>query len=517
MKSTTALAAVLALAAHGAAQVKLPPYTRQVLPNGTVVVMMPRADLPLITLRAVLRGGGESDPPELAGLSSVTAELLRRGSAGRTADEFSETLDFLGASWQATSDDQSTQVGMEFLSKDLDRALVLFADALLRPTFPADEVRKVLAQRIDSSKAAKDNPSSAIGYYFRPFFYGASHPYGHLIGGDELSLARIERSHIADYHRRMYAGKNLILIAVGRFDVDALAPKLAQAFGLAPPGDDYTWVQSAPPGRGSPARLLSIDKPDATQTYFQIGQPGIKRTHPDRVPLVLVNTLFGGRFTSMLNDALRVNSGLTYGASCRLEQSRLTGGIVISTYTRTDATEKAIDMALDLLKRLGERGVTAEQLASAKAYVKGLYPTQRLETSDQLAETLKDFEIFGLGRSEVDELFGRIDAVTIETANSVARKYYQAAGLTFALLGNAAKIRAAAGKYAPDVREVAITKPGFSAQQRWHRPPPLRMMVVGTHGSTLGGGQPPQSPIVVGSHARLHHFRRVVALGLLGL
>jgi zinc protease len=464
MKSTTALAAVLALAVPGAAQVKLPPYTRQVLPNGTVVVMMPRADLPLITLRAVLRGGAVSGSPQLAGLSSVTAELLRRGSAGRTADEFSETLDFLGATWQASSDDQSTQVGMEFLSKDLDRALGLFADALVRPTFPEAEVRKVLAQRIDASRAAKDNPASAIGLYFRPFFYGAAHPYGRLAAGDELSLARIGRSDIVDYQRRMYAGKNLILIAVGQFEAGVLAPKLAQAFATAPAGDAYTWAQDAAPKRGSSARLLLVDKPDATQTYFQIGQPGIQRTSPDRVPLLLVNTLFGGRFTSMLNDALRVNSGLTYGASCRLEQSRLTGGIVISTYTRTEATAQAIDMALDLLKRLGEQGITAEQLASAKAYVKGLYPTQRLETSDQLAETLKDLEIFGLGRAEVDELFSRIDGVTLETANNVAKRYYQTGGLTFVLVGNAAKIRAAAGKYAPDVYEIAITKPGFSAQ-----------------------------------------------------
>jgi predicted Zn-dependent peptidase len=455
---------LFALALPVAAQVKLPPYTRQVLPNGTVIVMMPRADLPLITLRAVLRGGAESDPPQLAGLSSVTAELLRRGSDGRTADQFSETLDFLGATWQATSDDQSTQVGMEFLRKDLDRALDLFADALLHPTFPEAEVRKVLAQRIDASRAAKDNPAGAIGLYFRPFFYGSAHPYGRLTAGDELSLVRIGRGDIADYHRRVYAGRNLILIAVGQFETGTLAPRLAQALAAAPAGQAYAWAEDAAPRRTSSARLLLVDKPDATQTYFQIGQPGIRRTSPDRVPLLLVNTLFGGRFTSMLNDALRVNSGLTYGASCRLEQSKLTGGIVISTYTRTEATAQAIDMTLDLLKRLGEQGVTAEQLASAKAYVKGLYPTQRLETSDQLAETLKDFEVFGLGREEVDRLFDRIDAVTLDAANGVARKYYQTGGLSFVLIGNAAKIRAAAGKYAPQVREIAITKPGFSPE-----------------------------------------------------
>ncbi len=464
MKPVLLFAFALLLACGGAAQVKLPPYTRQVLPNGAVVLLMPRQELPLVTLRAVLRGGAESDPASQAGLASVTVELLRRGAGGRTADEFSEALDYLGAAWQASSDDQATQVGIEFLAKDLDQALDLFADALLRPAFPDAEVSKVLAQRIDASKASKDNPASAIGQYFRPFFFGAAHPYGRVPSGDELTLARMERSHITGYHKRIYTGRNLVLIAVGRFDREAMARKLAGAFGSLPAGSAYAWVQDAAPKRGSEARLLLVDKPDATQTYFQIAQPGIHRTHPDRVPLWLVNTLFGGRFTSMLNDELRVNSGLTYGATCRLEQNRLTGGIVISTYTRTDATGKAIDMALGLLKRLGEQGVTAEQLASAKAYVKGQYPTQRLETSDQLAEALRELEIFGLDRSEVDELFGRIDAVTLAAANAAAKEHYQTAGLTFVLVGNASAIRTAAARYAPRIREIAITRPGFTAQ-----------------------------------------------------
>ena len=104
--------------------------------------------------------------------------------------------------------------------------------------------------------------------------------------------------------------------------------------------------------------MLLIDKPDATQTYFQIGQPGIDNKNPDRTALEIINTLFGGRFTSMLNDALRVNSGLTYGARSKLEQYRLPGAIVISTYTKTDTTVQAIDMALDVLSKLNEKGIT---------------------------------------------------------------------------------------------------------------------------------------------------------------
>ena len=197
---------------------------------------------------------------------------------------------------------------------------------------------------------------------------------------------------------------------------------------------------------------------------FYIGQPGIDRKNPDRVKLLLINTLFGGRFTSMLNEELRVKSGLSYGANCILQRARLPGGIIITTYTKTDTTEKAIDIALDVLKQLSRQGITAEQLASVKAYIKGTFPTQQLETTDQLSNILADMELYGLGKDEIDDFFSRIDAPSLDEINATARKYYKPDHLTFVLLGNAAKIRQVAAKYAPKVTEVSVNKPGFSAE-----------------------------------------------------
>ncbi len=457
---------VLAFALTSAAllaQVKLPPYTRQVLPNGVVVDLMPRPGVPLVGFRILVKGGGESDPADRAGLSSVTAQLLRKGAGSLTADQFSEALDFLGGTFQPDQGfgpSSATTISAEFLNKDFDRGLDLVTSAVLRPTFPDAEVRKLLAQRVDAAKSQKDNPQGAINSYFQSFFFGAAHPYGHV--ADEITLARITRDNITDYHRRIYAGRNLAVIVSGDFDPAAAGPKIAAAFGGVAPGESFAWPAAEP--LQSRGELLLVDKPDATQTYFYIGQPGIDRHNPDRVTLQLVNTLFGGRFTSMLNDALRVNSGLTYGANCQLQEPRLAGGIVITTFTKTETTAKAIDMALDVLKRLGEQGITADQLASVKAYVKGTYPPARLQTADQLAVILGDMELYGLGRDEVDDFFSRIDAVTLDQANAAARKYYKPDNLTLVLLGNAAKIREAATRYAPKMLEVAVSKPGFSAR-----------------------------------------------------
>lgn len=448
---------VLFLAISAAADVRLPKYTRQQLPNGVVVYLVPQAGVPLVSFRVVIKGGFAAQSEKETGVAALTAQLLRRGTATRSADRFSDELDSLGGAFTATANEEETLVTSEFLKKDFEQGLALTADAVLHPSFPEAEVTKTLARTIDGVRASKDNPQAAMPLYFRAFFYGPKHPYGRI--ADETSLSRLTRADLIQYQSRMYEGKNLIVVASGDFDTAMAGPAIAKAFGSAPAGVEYKWGPELkmPTGR----RLLLVDKPDATQTYFDIGQPGLRRTDPDRTAMLLINTLFGGRFTSMLNNELRVNSGLTYGARSYYDQHRDLGGVVISTYTRTETTEKAMDLALEILDRLVTKGITADQLASAKAYVKGTYPLQHLETSDQTATIVSDIELFGLNRGEVDDLFSRIDAVTLEQANAVAKKYYGGKDLSFVVIGNAAKIRDSVKKYAPDVREISIQSPGF--------------------------------------------------------
>ncbi len=440
-----------------AADVRLPKYIREQLPNGVVLYMMPRPGVPLVDFRIAVKGGIESEPASLAGIAPVAAQLLRRGTVRRTADQFSDELDGLGGQFGAGASEQAIVVTSEFLKKDFMAGLDLTTDALLHPAFPDAEVKKLLTRSVDSVRAVKDNPQAAIGQYFRTFFYGPSHPYGHV--ADEASYGRMTREIIADYARKMFVGKNLIVVISGDFDPATAGTAAKKAFGDIPAGTGYVWAKDVSPAPGG--RLLLIDKPDATQTYFRIAQPGIARTDTGRTPLQLLNTLFGGRFDSMLNDALRVNSGLTYGANSVLDLYREPGAISISTYTRTETTGQAIDMALDVLKTLNEKGVTADQLLSVKNYTKGLYPTQALETPDQLAAVLSDIELFGLNRGEVDDMFSRIDAVTLERANAIAKKWYRPDKLTFVVLGNASKIRELLKRYAPVMKEIAAKDPGF--------------------------------------------------------
>jgi len=207
-------------------------------------------------------------------------------------------------------------------------------------------------------------------------------------------------------------------------------------------------------------KLLLVDKPDSTQTFFVVGNVGIKRTNPDRVFINVINTLFGGRFTSMLNSELRIKSGLTYGARSSFSERKAPGPFSISTFTRNETTEKAIDLMLDVIKRLHEKGITEEELKSAKAYIKGQFPPT-IETNDQLAGTLVQFDLYGLDESEINGLYAKIDSMTLADAQRVIKQYFPLDNLVFVLIGKAEEVKKVAQKYAQKLDSKSINQPGF--------------------------------------------------------
>jgi len=460
---TFALVALIAFTAVAPAraengQLKLPPFKKVRLSNGLTLLLMEQHEVPIVSFNVIVKAGSLADPTGKEGTASATAALLRKGTQSRTADQISNELDFVGGQLDAGASFDYSNGAAEFVKKDISKGLDLLADVLLNPTFPQDEVTKLLKQRIDEIKAAKDSAQEVIGNYFAAFLYG-SHPYGRPPRGDEKSSAAITRADVLAYYQTYYTPENTILAAVGDFDAAEMERTLTARFG--------GWKAPAPlvlklsdPAPFSGKKLLLVDKPDSTQTFFQIGNLGIARTNPDRVLIQVINTLFGGRFTSMLNTELRIKSGLTYGARSSFIRFRLAGPFVISTYTRNETTEKAIDMTLDVLKRLHEKGVSEDELKSAKTYLKGQFPTT-IETGDQLADLLAQLELYGLDASDVNGYYAKIDSMTMADAQRVIKQYFPIDSLVFVLIGKASEIEPIVRKYAPRIDKKTISQVGF--------------------------------------------------------
>ena len=451
------LASVLAVMAEGQT-LKLPLHETITLKNGMTVLLMEKRGVPMVSFAAIVKAGSAADPVSLEGLASSTAELLRKGTTKRNAQKFAEDLDFIGASFGADASADFTALSAECLTKDLDKGLDLLSDAMLHPLFPQSEVDKLLSQDIDGVKAAKDEAESVALTYYYGYLFG-KHPYARPEGGDELSLARIKRDTIVKFYETNYTPGNTILAVAGEFNSPQMKTKLEEIFGAwTAKGAASPELGAAQPIKGK--RLLLIDKPDATQTFFVIGNIGTAMNDPDRVAIRVVNTIFGGRFTSQLNEALRVQSGLTYGAQSFFDSRKQPGAFAIYSYTKNESTVQAIDLALQVLDKLHKNGVTADELASAKAYIKGQFPPS-IETSGQLARRIANNEFYGLNDDEINQLEARIDAVTLQTAKQAIEKHFPADNLVFMLIGKAAEIRPAVDKYAPQQDTRKISEPGF--------------------------------------------------------
>jgi predicted Zn-dependent peptidase len=441
-----------------AQSIHLPPHEKLVLKNGLTVLLMEKRGVPLINLFAIMKTGTAADPAGEEGLASVTAGLLRKGTKTRTAQQFAADFDYIGGSFDAGAGADFSNISAEFLTKDLDRGLELFCDAVLHPTFPQNEVEKILAQSLDGVKSEKDEPQSVLGLYYAGYLYGA-HSYGRPSDGDEISLKRIQRDAIVKFYEANYAPGNTILGIAGEFDVVEMRKKLEEKLGSWPTRTvQGTAIAPTLPEKGK--RLLLIDKPDASQTYFAIGNLGTAVNDPDRVAIRVVNTIFGGRFTSELNEALRVESGYTYGAGSFFDSHRAPGPFEIYSFTKNETTVPAIDLALQVLEKLHKNGVTQEQLASAKSYIKGQYPPT-IETSSQLVRRIVLNEFYGLGDDEVNQLEARVDAVTPEIARQVIQKHFPLENLVFVLIGKASEIGPAVKKYAEKMDARPISEPGF--------------------------------------------------------
>lgn len=453
------LAAVLLTASTALPQaLHIPPHEKVVLKNGLTLLLMQKHGVPMVNFYAIVKTGSAADPAGESGLASVTAGLLRKGTKTRTAQQFAADLDFIGGSFDAGSASDFTGISAEFMTKDLDRGLDLFSDALLRPIFPQAEVEKLLAQSLDAVKAAKDQPEAVLGAYFYGYLFGTQ-PYGRPSDGDEISLKKITRDGVRKFYETYYTPANTILAVSGEFDPAQMKRKLETALGswqakAAPPVE----IPAATPVKGT--RLLLVDKPDATQTYFAMGNVGTVVNDPDRVALRVVNTVFGGRFTSLLNEALRVQSGYTYGAESAFDSRKEPGAFLIASFTKNQTTVPAIDLALKVLDDFRKNGVTEQQLNSAKSYIKGQFPPT-LETSSQLARRIALDEFYGLGDDEINELAAKVDAVTPEIAKRVIDKHYPDGNLVFVLIGKSSEIGPQLKKYAAQQDSRKISDPGY--------------------------------------------------------
>jgi predicted Zn-dependent peptidase len=438
---------------------RIPPNRRLRLPNGLRLVLLPLPEVPLLACEAVVRGGARLDPTAHAGLASVTAEMFTRGAGVRDAFAFADAVEGAGGNLDAGAHSEAILLHAQFLARDRALMLELIADALQGPRFEARELDRVRERRIEFIKAAKDSePQSLIGNYGRALLFG-DHPFGKPVGGSERTLAAIEVEDLRQYCREHVGADRATLVFAGAFDPDELQRELETAFGGWRPAGSALPPLAAPT-RASGRRVRLIDAPESTQTYFWIGNLGVARGYPDRAALEVTNTAFGGSFGSMLTQALRVRSGLTYSAGSSFRRASVPGEFAISSFTQTESTRRALDLSLDTLDALKREGAGARAIESARSYILGQYPLN-LETAADWAAALADLDLYDLPDDYIDGFDAALQRVNLERSRHViAAAFPDSDDVDIVLIGDAARIRSQASGLG-DLSERPLAAPDY--------------------------------------------------------
>ena len=454
-----ACVACLAGTLANAQGVTLPEYHYVELDNGAVFILHEKRDVPLIGVQVLISGGAVTDAEGKAGLSSLFASMLEKGAGERDAASFAETVAGVGGSLSASAGLEAVSISAEFLARDADLVIELLVDMLRAPALDRGEFSKLRGRQIDLLAAAKDgDPRPLTSIYGKAYLFG-DHPYGTPIGGNEASLAAVSHRDLLAYYDDFIGADRLIISLAGDFDAAEMINKLTAAFvDWRPAAEALPEIEAPTPDVGR--RVLLVNKPGATQSYFWIGNVGVSVHYPQRAELNIANTLFGGRFTSLLVDEMRSKAGLTYGVRSSLQRPSQPGSFAIVSYTKTDTTVVAIDLAIELLARLRDEGFDDELITSGKNYILGQFPP-RLETAGQLANQFAALQAAGLDESFVNDYGAAVAGAASEDIRAViADVYPQVDNLVFVIIGDAEQLRDAVSKYGP-VTEISIADPRF--------------------------------------------------------
>jgi zinc protease len=416
----------------------LPELTRFTLACGAHVALVERHDLPLVAVELLVPGGASAVPAARAGLASLTADMLDEGAGDRSAVALALELEGLGATLGSAAGYDDGRVMLLALRDRFPDALSLMADVVMRPTFAAAELERVRRERMDLSLQLSDEPRSIANDVLAAALFGAEHPWGPPLLGTRASLAALERAEVVAHHRDHYHAGNGTVMVAG----DVTGPQLRDLLE----GRLVGWERRAPsrctvpaPPESERAVIHLVDRPGAAQSEIRVGRVAVARSTPDYFPLVVLNTVLGGAFTSRLNARLREEKGFTYGARSGFHTRCSPGPFVARAAVHTPVTDQAVGVFLEELEGLRAESIPDEELERAQRYVALRLP-QRFETLGDLVARMAEQTLYELPDDYWARYVPRLLAVDAAQVREAARRHIDPRRMTVVVVGDRAAV-----------------------------------------------------------------------------
>jgi zinc protease len=424
----------------------LPQINKFKLENGLQVLFVKKEALPIIQLSLVVDAGSKYDPENMKGLSNLSAMMIDEGAGKFNALELSDEFDSLGSNFRIRSDEDSIFLSMLSLKDNFARSLDLYSSIITEPHFDESnfprEKRKILTRLLQ----VKDNPDEIANIVFGYLVFSKSNPYAFPSIGVEEDILKITNDDTKQFYKDYIVPNNAALVVVGDADKNDIEESFNKLFtywkpkqGLSLNKDDSIKTGKVPfKQRDKNGKIFFVHKDDAAQSEIRAGHLTSKRNSKDYFAKTILNTIFGGQFSSRINLNLRERKGYTYGAYSRYNYHKHDAYFYISTSVSSENTANTIKEILYELDKIRE-GVTKEELEFAKSSLIRKFPS-RFETYMQEASNLVNLVIYSLPDNYYNTYIDELKDVSLEDVKKAAAANIHPNDLIFTVVGNREKI-----------------------------------------------------------------------------
>lgn len=384
-------------------------------PKGISAWLMEDPTDPMITISFSFEGGNLQDPEGKEGLTSLMVELLGTGAGDLERDVFEERLYATGARASISSGSEWVSGSVSVLPGEEEEPLELLSLVLSAPRFDQKDIDQTKGVILAALEDEKNNPDRLGWEKFDREFYG-EHPLAAVT--TPQSIEAITRDDLDARRKALFARSNLTVGAAGNIDQEEFERILDKVFGGLP-AEPETESPSVPSLEFGVTVHQAYARP---QTSITLVYPGLPSVSKDLYAANVLTNLLGGGMTSRLFHELREKRGLTYGAGASNAFSREWGIVYVSTSTRAESAQDALEMTKQIMRQAAEGEITQKEVDDAKAYLKGSVALGALDSTSQIANTLVNLQRLKRPIDYLDRLDGLYDAVTLEDVKNIAAR-----------------------------------------------------------------------------------------------
>lgn len=406
-------------------------YEKQVLSNGLTVVTVPGSDAESVVVDIFVKTGSRSEAKQEAGVSHFLEHFLFKGTKKYpTAMAINEIVDGIGGDMNAFTSKESTQYYIKARSKYLPLIFDILTDMVQQPLFDPAELEKEKGVIVEEMNMYKDMPQAVVEEALDLLMWPKD-VLGQPIIGQKETITSFSPATFHGYMKRHYQPSNMLIGVSGKFNAKELQKLLKQSWSQAKRVKAGGWNKTTDVQKNPRFKLIFKE---TEQAQLALGFKGFANNDLRNPAVTVLSTVLGGGMSSRLWDEIREKRGLAYYVRCSGGSYQDTGQFVVSAGVQIPKVQEAIEVILSELKRTVDVLVDEKELLKAKEYLKGK-TALALEDNQVRLDWYLDQVAFKKKILTPQEAYDRIDKVTRQDVQAVARELFRSSQASLAVLG----------------------------------------------------------------------------------